>query len=78
MIARSPVAGDTAAVDDAPQQAIREGLELFSRGEYEASLSKLAGDQVWWIDDGLAVRCENFADRERAWRAAGLDPELAA
>ena len=65
-------------MDDGPQHAIREGLELFSRGEYEASLSKLARDQVWWIDDGLAVRCENFADRERAWRAAGLDPELAA
>ncbi len=31
-------------------------------------------DQVWRISDGLAVRCENYVDRARAWRESGLDP----
>jgi ketosteroid isomerase-like protein len=32
-------------------------------------------DQVWRIRGGVPVRCENYTDRDRAWRAAGLEPD---
>ncbi len=32
-------------------------------------------DQVWRIEGGQPVRCENYTDRERAYIAAGLEPE---
>ena len=32
-------------------------------------------NQVWRVEDGLPVRCENYTDPERAWRAAGLEPD---
>ena len=32
-------------------------------------------DQVWTVRDDLPIRCENFTDRARAWRAAGMDSE---
>jgi ketosteroid isomerase-like protein len=32
-------------------------------------------DQVWRVEGELPVRCENYTDRERAWRAAGLEPD---
>jgi len=35
-------------------------------------------DQVWRVRDGIAVRCENYASRDRAWQASGLGPEDAA
>jgi len=133
-------------VDSEAAARIREGLELFSRGDYAASLLRLSPDiewdtsaavpdgalyrgrdevlsfwsalserwenfqieperwiegddvvlmlgrlaargigsgvpvdstwdQVWTVADGLPVRCENFTDRARAWRASGLDPD---
>jgi ketosteroid isomerase-like protein len=32
-------------------------------------------DQVWRLEAGRPVRCENYIDRDRAWRAAGLEPQ---
>jgi ketosteroid isomerase-like protein len=32
-------------------------------------------DQIWWFEDGVPVRCDNYTDRVRAWAAAGLEPD---
>jgi ketosteroid isomerase-like protein len=34
-------------------------------------------DQVWRISGGEVVRCDNYMDRAKAWRAAGLEPDSA-
>jgi hypothetical protein len=32
-------------------------------------------NQVWRLEEDVPVRCENYTDRDRAWREAGLEPE---
>ena len=34
-------------------------------------------DQVWRVEGDAPVRCENYTDRAKAWRAAGLEPPIA-
>ena len=48
---------------------------LIARGVDSGVPVESSWDQVWRIEDGVAVRCENYSDRDRAWRAAGLEPE---
>jgi ketosteroid isomerase-like protein len=31
-------------------------------------------NQVWTIEDGVPVRCENYTDPDQAWQTAGLEP----
>lgn len=46
-MARSTAASDTGAVETDALARIREGLELFSRGDYEASVMKLSPEIEW-------------------------------
>ena len=48
---------------------------LVARGTGSGVPVEGSWDQVWRISDGVPVRCENYSDRDRAWRAAGLEPE---
>jgi hypothetical protein len=48
---------------------------LIARGAGSGVPVEGTWDQVWPVAGELAVRCENHTDRERAWHAAGLEPE---
>ena len=48
---------------------------LVARGVGSGVPVETSWDQVWTVEDGLPVRCDNYSDRDRAWRASGLDRE---
>jgi ketosteroid isomerase-like protein len=48
---------------------------LIARGAGSGVPVDTQWDQVWRVEGGAPVRCENYTDRARAWRAAGLEPE---
>jgi ketosteroid isomerase-like protein len=48
---------------------------LIGRGVNSGVPVETTWDQVWRVEGDVPVRCENYTDRERAWRAAGLEPQ---
>ena len=48
---------------------------LHGRGVDSGVPVETSWDQVWKIEDEVPVRCENYTDRARAGRAAGLEPD---
>jgi ketosteroid isomerase-like protein len=48
---------------------------LYGRGVDSGVPVETTWDQVWRIEDERPVRCENYIDRARAWRTAGLEPD---
>jgi ketosteroid isomerase-like protein len=46
---------------------------LNARGAESGVPVESTWDQVWRIAEGLPVRCENYTDRDRAWRESGLE-----
>ncbi len=48
---------------------------LHGRGADSGVPVETSWDQVWTIEGGVPVRCQNFSDRGRALAAAGLEPE---
>ena len=48
---------------------------LIARGADSGVPVEATWDQVWRVKGDVPVRCEYYSDRERAWGAAGLDPE---
>jgi ketosteroid isomerase-like protein len=48
---------------------------LIGRGVGSGVPVEHSWDQVWTVEGATPVRCENYSDREQAWRAAGLEPE---
>lgn len=59
----------TDAVPDGQLYRGREEVLAFwtGLGERWADFPQIAGDEV--------VRCENYSDRAKAWRASGLEPQ---
>jgi hypothetical protein len=48
---------------------------LIARGVGSGVPVETTWDQVWTIEGTVPIRCENYIERDRAWRAAGLEPE---
>jgi ketosteroid isomerase-like protein len=48
---------------------------LVARGAESGVPVEQPWDQVWRIEDDVPIRCENYTDRAKAWRAAGLEPD---
>jgi ketosteroid isomerase-like protein len=48
---------------------------LIGRGVGSGVPVEHSWDQVWTVQGAVPVRCENFTDRDQAWRAAGIEPE---
>jgi ketosteroid isomerase-like protein len=57
-------------------EVVRTGCEAWARGDLDAAAQIWDPDvewaQVWTLRDGLALRIDNYTDRDEALEAAGL------
>jgi ketosteroid isomerase-like protein len=59
-------------IEAGPETVLMLG-RLVGRGTESGVPIESTWDQVWRLRDGELVACENYSDRSRARRAAGLD-----